>query len=197
MYNIVFSLIVTCAFLALLITSSIKWGAGSYEKCGLVFYGHIKKINTAYLTENKTTAIVVAVVDVYKIRDSMPKFVETYTIITDLKEAMKYNLQGSYENSTLVKLYKNCEYKGFEAKKTYYFEDITYLQGTIWQSILAYTVMAFIISAIISGFCISEHFRKPTVIRYTSSDFPRSVYSDPLTASQTPDIRIFESTLDV
>lgn len=194
MCSTIVSLVITCACLALFITSSIKYGIGKYEKCGLVFQGHIIQFNVVYLPESPE-AIVIVVMDVYKIKNLEPRFVETYKAVTNLYNASKYNLKDHYKNSTAVSLYKDCEYRNLKEYNVYYFEDVIYFQGTVWQSILAYSMVAFLISAFISGFWIYENCRKPSVIRYSSSDFHTSIRGDPLTESQTPTIRIWKDDM--
>jgi hypothetical protein len=195
MCNTIASLIITGACLALLITSSIKYGIGKYEKCGLVFHGHIKQFDAVYLPNTTTEAIVAVVLDVYKVQDSVPRFIETYKAVTNLYNASKYKLKEYYANSTAVSLYKDCESRNLKEYSVYYFEDVIYFQGTVWQNLLAYSLVAFLISGFITGFWIYENCQKPSVIRYTSSDFHTTIHGDPLTESQTPTIRVWKDDL--
>jgi hypothetical protein len=192
MNGTLFSLIVTLTFLGIIILSSIKYGTGTYKYCNLTFQGFITHLNVAYISGDQNNAIVVIIFDVYKITDKI-NFIETYKSVTNLQTSIKFKLQESYRNSSIVNLYKNCEYEGFSSDKFYYFSDMLYLQGVRWQSILIYSIIAFLISSIISGFCILDNCnKKPVVIKYTSENFSSPSDMDPLSQSEKPYVKILK-----
>lgn len=193
MYHILASIAISLVFLSLIITSSIKYGTGTYKYCNLTYQGHITRFDTIYLPEDKNKAIVVIMFDVYKLTNGVERFIEAYKCITNLQTSNKYKLTELYANSTIVNLYKNCEYEGPNPSVRYYFSDMQYLQGTSWQSVLAYCIVAFLVSGAISSFCIYDsYFKKPVVIRYTSADFSDPIDMGELSESQRPKVNIFK-----
>lgn len=165
MCRVLVSLVFTLGFLGLLIASSVKYGTSTYQNCGLLFHGYIRRVDIAYLPGDRSRAIVIALISIYKISDIQTQFVENYKVVTSLREAIKYNLQQAYANSTTVDLYKDCVMdskslrdSGTEVSKMYFFSDRTYLQGSVWQAMLVYSGFGFLFSGLILAFFIIESY---------------------------------------